>query len=112
MSFTVQDLNENSEKNADEADDDAFGETGWVDFTDGYNTRQRKKVKMTLCSCWQLLVINVCKQKQIATLVVFWFGWLFSCYCPYMSCGFQCLELSCHIVKDVLDSINVIYSYS
>lgn len=44
--FTVQDLNENSEKNADE--DEAFQETEWVDITDGYNGRLQKKVNMTL----------------------------------------------------------------
>ncbi|CAK6949450.1 activity-dependent neuroprotector homeobox protein 2b [Scomber scombrus] len=36
----LKDLNEKSEKSAD---DEAFGETEWLDFTDGYNNKQRKK---------------------------------------------------------------------
>lgn len=36
----LKDLNEKSEK---DADDEAFGETEWLDFTDGYNSIQRKK---------------------------------------------------------------------
>lgn len=43
--FTVQDLNEKSEKNSDE--EEVFQETEWVDITDGYNVRRRKKVNMT-----------------------------------------------------------------
>lgn len=44
--FPVQDLNENSEKKADE--DAAFGDTHWFDLTDGYSSRQQKKVNVTL----------------------------------------------------------------
>ncbi|KAM7373172.1 hypothetical protein PAMP_008048 [Pampus punctatissimus] len=50
-------LNENSEKNTDEADDDTFGGTEWVDFTDGYNSRQRKKWPYRSRS----LCCNLCK---------------------------------------------------
>lgn len=41
--FTVQDLNENSEKNAEE-EEEAFRETEWVDIIDGFNSRHKKKV--------------------------------------------------------------------
>ncbi|XP_071757632.1 activity-dependent neuroprotector homeobox protein 2b [Centroberyx gerrardi] len=37
----LKDLHEKSEKNLDE--DEVFGDTQWVDFTDGFNGRQRKK---------------------------------------------------------------------
>jgi len=41
----VQDLNENSEQNAKE--DETFRETGWIDITEGYSSRQQKKVNLT-----------------------------------------------------------------
>ncbi|KAJ0054962.1 hypothetical protein NL108_008672, partial [Boleophthalmus pectinirostris] len=34
-------LNENSEKNSD--DEDAFEDTEWVDFTEGFNGRMEKR---------------------------------------------------------------------
>ncbi|KAK7899094.1 hypothetical protein WMY93_019947 [Mugilogobius chulae] len=37
----LKSLNENSEKNSD--DEDAFEDTEWVDFTDGYNGRMEKR---------------------------------------------------------------------
>ncbi|XP_070702642.1 activity-dependent neuroprotector homeobox protein 2b [Pempheris klunzingeri] len=37
----LKDLNEKSEKNSDEAE--TFQDTEWVDFTDGYSSRQQKK---------------------------------------------------------------------
>lgn len=41
---SVQEINENSEKNSDE--DDAFQETEWMDFAEGYYSRMQKKVNL------------------------------------------------------------------
>ena len=46
--FIVQELKENSEKNADE--DEAFQETAWGDLTHGFHGKLQKKVNMTLSS--------------------------------------------------------------
>ncbi|XP_023268058.1 activity-dependent neuroprotector homeobox protein 2-like [Seriola lalandi dorsalis] len=51
----LKDLNEKSEKNPDE--DEAFQDTEWVDFTDGYSTRQQKKWPYRSRS----LCCNLCK---------------------------------------------------
>ncbi|XP_039977599.1 activity-dependent neuroprotector homeobox protein 2b [Xiphias gladius] len=51
----LKDLNKNSEKNPDE--DEAFRETDWVDFTDGYSTRLQKKWPYRSRS----LCCNLCK---------------------------------------------------
>lgn len=40
----MQEINENSEKNSDE--DDAFQETEWMDFAEGYYSRMQKKVNL------------------------------------------------------------------
>lgn len=39
----LQDLDEKPEENVDA--EEAFKETDWVDVAEGYNSRQRKKVK-------------------------------------------------------------------
>lgn len=41
---SVQEINENSEKNSDK--DDAFQETEWMDFAEGYYSRMQKKVNL------------------------------------------------------------------
>lgn len=48
MLFTLQDLNENSEKTSEE--DEAFQETDWVDFTYGHHGKLQKKVNVKLNS--------------------------------------------------------------
>ncbi|KAM4539437.1 activity-dependent neuroprotector homeobox protein 2b [Odontesthes bonariensis] len=51
----LKDLNENSEKNAKE--DQTFRETGWIDITEGYSSRQQKKWPYRSRS----LCCNLCK---------------------------------------------------
>ncbi|XP_040909781.1 activity-dependent neuroprotector homeobox protein 2b [Toxotes jaculatrix] len=51
----LKNLNESSEKNSDE--DEAFQETDWADFTDGYSTRLQKKWPYRSRS----LCCNLCK---------------------------------------------------
>ncbi|XP_072226235.1 activity-dependent neuroprotector homeobox protein 2b [Leuresthes tenuis] len=51
----LKDLNENSEKNAKE--DETFRETGWIDITEGYSSRQQKKWPYRSRS----LCCNLCK---------------------------------------------------
>ncbi len=42
----MQDLRENSEKNSDE--DEAFEETEWPDFTNGFSGRLQKRVTWSI----------------------------------------------------------------
>ncbi|XP_069553038.1 LOW QUALITY PROTEIN: activity-dependent neuroprotective protein 2a-like [Brachyistius frenatus] len=51
----LKDLNEKSEKNSDE--EEAFEETEWIDFTEGYSSRQQKKWPYRSRS----LCCNLCK---------------------------------------------------
>ncbi|XP_041867506.1 activity-dependent neuroprotector homeobox protein 2b [Melanotaenia boesemani] len=87
----LKDLNENSEKNPDE--DEAFQVTEWVDITEGYSSRQRKKWPYRSRS----LCCNLCKYSSqniynFRSHVSRCHGYVQS-YCALAPCS-QCLFIS------------------